>query len=195
MFLSPFIPLENRPSVDTVETTVEAPRVALREMQPAEKVKIVCVTGTLKIDRARITGEGIGIVSGPLDQSKAYFEVLVEQDDTRISLGGIGRHPNTVLGEGWVRLQTVPNTICLPLKTNFSKNTKIGVFINLDNFPPTITAFENDLEIGSISSCVRGDLWPAIEICGSATICFNPKLTQNQISRGIQPIMLSRSII
>ena len=215
MFLTPFIdlgdPIEkfcgivSQKDLDDsgMETASQAPTgpglvsSRARIIGTSDKIKILSSTerGTT------LQGTGIAIGSGPLDQSKAFFEIHIEEDATDICVGAIGRNPNTVLSEAWQVLARVPNSICVPLGT-FSKGNVVGVLVDISDFPPSIAAFDSseDKPIKSVSNSVRGDLWPCVElISGSATVVFNREylvsLTPLRISRGIEAVMLSRSII
>ena len=225
MFLTPFVdfggPIEalcglgHRPgdddSVDEspmhVETSVKhsSQRPFQEEMMTAayNRARIVSVSDKVRIIAAtekgtRMEGTGIALGSGPLDQSKAYFEVVVDSPETTISVGAVGR--NLVLAEGWQVLGKVPNSICVPLGT-FNPGDIVGVLVDISNFPPSVTGYEhNDVERKSVSTSVRGDVWPAIEIhSGSVTVVFArdelKHLTPQRMARGVEAVMISRSII
>jgi hypothetical protein len=211
MFLTPFIDLG-----DTIENfclsngspnlgNTSPSNQTMSSKQAIDRARIVSVSDKVKIISANergttMEGAGIAIGSGPLDQSKAYFEILVEAPDTSISVGAIGRNPNAVLAEGWQVLSKVPNSICVPLGV-YQPGQVIGVMIDISNFPQTVTGYEfNDVERKSVSARVRGELWPALEIhSGSVTTVFGREhlkyLTPIRISRGVEAVMLSRSII
>ena len=58
----------------------------------------------------------------------------------------------------------------------------------------------DDQLVKKASTSVRGDLWPAIEVKnGSVSVIFNRDqlkyLSTQRMSRGIEAVMLSRSII
>ena len=172
-----------------------------------QRVRIIGVSDRIKIVSSlgpgtTIEGVGIAIVSGPLDQSKAYFELLIEEDNTRLAAGLVGRNPTTVLSENWQVLSRVPNSISTGiLGGQFQKGDVIGVQIDISDFPPSVSVFrDNDKLVKTASVSVRGDVWPAIELSsGSVTVVFNRSelshLTQQRISRGIEALMFSRSII
>jgi hypothetical protein len=182
-------PLQQKPMETAVPTRA-------RIVGVSDKLKIVSTTdkGT------KMEGSGIAIGSGPLDQSKAYFEIAVEAPNTKISVGAIGRNPNIVLAEGWQVLSKIPNTICVPVGT-YQPGDVLGALVDISNFPPSVTGYEsNDVERKSVSASVRGDLWPALEVhSGSATVVFNRDelkyLSRNRLSRGVEAVMISRSII
>ena len=170
--------------------------VRARIIGTSDKVKILAVNEK----GATLHGTGIAIGSGPLDQSKAYLELHIEEDGTSVSVGAIGRNPNTVLSEAWQVLSRVPNSICVPLGS-FSKGEVIGVLIDISDFPPSVSAYlGGEKPIQTVSNSVRGDLWPALELTsGSLTVVFNRdhlvELTASRISRGIEAVIISRSII
>ena len=211
MFLTPFIDLGDTleslcfPGSSNAENTSPSNQNVPSKKQAAERVRIISVSDKVKILSANergttMEGTGIAIGSGPLDQSKAYFEILIEAPNTSISVGAIGRNPNSVLAEGWQVLSKVPNSICVPLGV-YQTGDIVGVMVDIANFPPTVTGYEsNDIERKSVSSRVRGELWPALEIhSGSVTAVFRREhlkyLTPVRISRGVEAVMLSRSII
>ena len=162
----------------------------------SDKIRIATVTekGTT------LQGCGIAIGSGPLDQSKSYFEIHVEEDETVVNVGALGKNPNMVLSEAWQVLSRIPNTIHVTLG-RFSKGDIIGVLIDISDFPPKVSAYKGDERpIQSASNSARGDLWPAIELVnGSITVVFNREhlhgLSPERLSRGIEAVMISRSII
>lgn len=203
--LPPMEKCEDEPEDNTVVET-EMTRSAAMTDPHAGRVRIIGVSDRVKIVSASergtlIEGTGIAIGSGPLDQSKAYFEVHVEQNGTRLAVGAIGRNPTTVLSENWQVLGKVPNTISSGALGTFNKGDVIGVVIDISDFPPSVSAFgNNDDLIKTTSSSVRGDLWPAVELrAGSVSIVFQPTylkyLTNARTARGIEAVMLGRSII
>lgn len=221
MFLTPFIDFgepierifglppiekcENEPEDKTLVETEMARSVALTDPHSG-RVRIIGVSDRIKIISASdkgtfIEGTGIAIGSGPLDQSKAYFEVHIEQDGTRLCIGAIGRNPTTVLSENWQVLGKVPNTIASGPLGTFNRGDTIGIVIDISDFPPCVSAYGNNDElIKTSSSSVRGDLWPAIELTsGSVSVIFHRTylkyLTSVRSSRGIEAVMLGRSII
>ena len=224
MFLTPFIdfgePIERflgLPPMDRPEDKEEpAPLQVHSKEEPLpvggfvsgiQRVRIIGVSDRMRVVSASETGTtlegtGIAIASGPLDQSKAYFEVRIDEDDTRLAVGLVGRNPTSILSENWQVLSRVPNSISTGhLSGAFQKGDVIGVLIDIADFPPSASAFrENDKLIKTSSIAVRGDVWPAIELsAGSVTVIFNRSeltyLTPQRLSRGIEALMLSRSII
>lgn len=211
MFLTPFLDFgdpiervigqracgqENQDSTVVVAPVANAP-VPL-------KVRIVCVSDKLRIlavseQGTALAGSGLAMVSGPIDQSKAYFEISVQEDDTAITIGAVGRNPNSVLAAGWRSLANVPNSMSVSLG-KFQKGHVVGVLINISDFPPTVTGYtQDDVVVKQTSQSVRGDLWPAVEIAGSATVVFARDklqfLTPHRLSRGVEALMISRAII
>lgn len=221
MFLTPFVdfgePIEKfigqanvkeedeRPldvEIGNITAKKESPHIAAA--QPT-RARIIGASDKLRItasteQQTTLEGTGIAIGSGPLDQSKAYFEILVESDSATFSVGALGRLPNTVLAENWQVLGKVPNSICAPLGT-FTKGETIGVLVDISDFPPSVSGFRDDDQlVKKASASARGDLWPALELKrGSVSVIFNRDelhyLTAQRMSRGIEAVMLSRSII
>jgi hypothetical protein len=217
MFLTPFIdfgePVEKifgLPPMEKVddedEVKPESVVVTAKEQVHAGRVRIIGVTDRVRIVSSsergtKIEGSGLAIGPGPLDQSKAYFEIVVEQDGTKLGIGAIGRNPTQVLSENWQLLSKVPNSVSSGMLGTFNAGDVVGVLVDISDFPPSVSAFKNnDQLVKQSSASVRGDVWPVIEILsGSVTVVFNPDqlryLTPQRISRGIEAVMLSRSII
>jgi hypothetical protein len=221
MFLTPFVdfgePIErflglppmDREEDKDQELTDQLPLAHRSEhafVNTSQKVRIIGVTDRIKIISASnkgtvLEGTGIALGSGPLDQSKAYFEVRVEQDGTKFTVGAVGRNPTTVLSENWQVLSKVPNSISSGSLGPFTTGEIVGVLIDISDFPPSVSAFQdNDTLIKTVSLAVRGDVWPAIALMsGSLSVVFKRNelkfLSQQRISRGIEAIMVGRSII
>jgi hypothetical protein len=215
MFLTPFIdlgdPIErilgvSRHRKETVDDDIP-PSVRQPETSHnlSTKPRIICTTNKLSTSGGdRLSGTGVGIITGPLDQSKAYFEIRIEQPETSVCVGAIGMHPSSVLAQGYASISDVPNSISVPvskLKKALSVRDTIGVLVDISDFPPRVSATINgETESISTSSVVRGDVWPAIEILGgSVTAIFDREhlrfLTSDKLARGIEAVMVSRSII
>jgi hypothetical protein len=217
MFLSPFIdlgdPIEKFIGVPRSKPNEEAPsqeavHQELEHMEssivPAQSLKprIISLSGNIRLkDHNGLEGCGIGIGSGTLDQSKAYFEVHVTQDDTFVVVGAVGVHPNSITNN-FDTLKSVPNSIALQIPDPLKAGDVLGIVVDISDFPPKVAVFLNDgtTEIKSVSSIVRGDVWPAVEIVsGSVDVVFDRRelryLTQAKLSRGIEAVMIARSII
>jgi hypothetical protein len=213
MFLTPFIdfgePIERflgLPQMEKSESREDEPVADMSAISGPQKVGIFGVSHKLKIvsatDRGTtLEGCGIAIGSGPLDQSKAYFEVRIEVDGTKLAVGAVGRNPMSVLSENWQILSKVPNSISSGSLGSFKAGEVLGVVIDIADFPPSVSVYhENDQLVKTVSLSVRGDLWPAVEIReGTATVVLArpalSHLTQQRLSRGIEAVMVSRSII
>jgi len=216
MFLTPFLDLG-----DPVEKFLGVPRHASNTQEDEEqdrgkvelenapppvslKPRIICVAGQTKLvgdpGSNRIEGTGIAIGTGPLDQSKAYFEIKVEEPDTRICAGAIGLHPNSVLAQGGKSISSIPNSIALP-PVDLQVGDIVGVVVDISDFPPRVSmSLNGDVDTNTASSVVRGDVWPVVEIItGSVSLIFDRSrlthLTPARMSRGIESIMIGRSII
>jgi hypothetical protein len=216
MFLTPFIDLgeslENvfggvqRIKPNEEQSAVSTNHQELEQMESGAvhslKPRIITYSGNISLhDSHTLQGTGIGIGSGPLDQSKAYFEVHVAQDETFIAVGAVGVHPNSIQNN-YDTLRAVPNSICLPIGESLKAGDIVGIVIDISDFPPKIFAYINDNQSSSktVSAVVRGDVWPAIEIIsGSAKIVFDRSelchLTKAKKDRGIEAVMMARSII
>lgn len=221
MFLTPFVDLgdsvekylglpRSKPDEESQKShheleQMESGMVASKAAQPIASLKprIICLSGNVKLgDNNLLSGSGgLGIGSGPLDQSKAYFEVHVEEHDTTVIVGAVGVHPNSIVNN-YEALGSVPNSIAVPIADSLKPGDVIGVVVDISDFPPKVYVYlnENQTELKSVSSIVRGDVWPAIEIVsGSAKIVFERHqlryLTQAKLARGVEAVMIARSII
>lgn len=222
MFLTPFVDLG-----DSVEKYLGLPRSKPDEENPQSrhheleqmesgiaasatdqpiasfKPRIISVSGNIQLGENNVLSGsgGLAIGSGPLDQSKAYFEVHAEEEDTCVIVGAVGVHPNSIVNN-YEALAGVPNSISVPIADSLKPGDVIGVVIDIADFPPKVSVYMNEShsEMKSVSAIVRGDVWPAIEIVsGSAKIVFDRQqlrfLSQAKLARGVEAVMIARSII
>ena len=218
MFLTPFIdlgdPIEKFLGVPRSKPDEEAPQPQVhQELEHMEsgtvppqaqslKPRIISVSGNIRLkENNGLEGTGIGIGSGPLDQSKAYFEVHVTQDDSFIVAGVVGVHPNSI-PNNYETLKSVPNSLSVQISEPLKAGDILGVVVDISDFPPKVSVFLNEstTELKSVSAVVRGDVWPAVEIIsGGANIVFDRRqlryLTPAKLSRGMEAVMIARSII
>lgn len=213
MLLSPFVDLGvsidrcmGMPNVSSELPVTTAAKQPVHPKPPAAptRPRIIASTGSIQLSHedltTRIQGTGIAICSGPLDQSKAYFEITADSDICLIAVGAVGKHPSSIVAEGTCHLAEIPNSIHT-LLSEISKADVVGVVVNIADFPPCVTVYLNDKEINRVSCTVRGDLWPAFEmITGNVSIVFDRHSLKHLDSsvfagRGVEPLMLARNIL
>jgi hypothetical protein len=210
MFLNPFVDLGYTvdkclgmpmiaPPVETAASPPEAVSKPTQHMIP--RPRIIGTTGSVLMTHSgSLSGVGMAIGSGPLDQSKAYFEIHITSDACGLSVGAVGRHPSSVMAESSCNFEQIANSISMAVP-HISQGDVVGVVINIADFPPSVTVYVNDVELRSVTAMVRGDLWPALELsAGTASVVFERSALKyitspHFASRGVEPVMLARNIL
>ncbi len=179
--------------------------VTFKEPMKSQVARVECVLDKLRILGVNhlgsvLEGSGTCILSGPLDQSKTYFEILLDSPCSIFAVGMVPRHPNSLIADGWRRLTDIPDALSIPLEAGLPPGSVIGVQIDISDFPPSVTVFVDNVEVKRLSKSVRGDVWPSVEIVGgTATVVLARErlrfLDSARESRGFNQLMVSRSIL